>query len=102
MSIRIGLAVIPCVFGLGTAVSAQSAETNSNQETSLLEAVVVTGSRLPTEVAHVAASMSVVDEQQIREQLGIDNNVLATLDALVPGLTLSQGEFRNGCRMNIR
>lgn len=67
-----------------------------------LDTVVVTGSRAPAEISEIAASVSVVNEQQLREQLAVDTNILSTLDVTVPGLTVSQGEFRNGCRMNIR
>src|SRR5688572_25093691 len=67
-----------------------------------LDTVVVTGARLPTAVSSIASSVSFVEEDSLQEQLGLDTNVLSSLDVLVPGLTVSQGEFRNGCRMNIR
>lgn len=69
---------------------------------SSLETVVVTGSRAPTEISQIAVSMSVVDEKRLQEQLAVDTNVLSSLDVLVPGLTVSQGEFRSGCSTNIR
>lgn len=67
-----------------------------------LDAVIVTGARVPTTLSSIAASVSVVDERSLHHQLGLDTNVLASLDVLVPGLTVSQGEFRSGCRTNIR
>jgi iron complex outermembrane receptor protein len=67
-----------------------------------LDTVVVTGARLPTTVSSIASSVSVIQEDAIQEQLGLNTNVLDTLDVLVPGLTVSQEEFRSGCRTNIR
>jgi iron complex outermembrane receptor protein len=78
-----------------TAQEAQEAQTP-------LDTVVVTGARVPTSLSSIATSVSVVDEEELQEQLGLDTNVLSTLDVLVPGLTVSQGEFRSGCRTNIR
>lgn len=94
MNTKFGLACLPLVC---SAALAQETLVDSS-----LEMVVVTGSRAPAQISEIAASVSVVDEQRLREQLSIDTNVLAVLDVAVPGLTVSQGEFRNGCRMNIR
>lgn len=94
MNKKLALACLPLVC---SAAIAQERVTESS-----LETVVVTGSRAPAEISEIAASVSVVDERRIREQLALDTNVLSVLDVAVPGLTVSQGEFRNGCRMNIR
>lgn len=78
-----------------------SAQERPNSGTPL-DTVVVTGARLPTTVSSIASSVSVIQEDALQEQLGLNTNVLSSLDALVPGLTVSQGEFRSGCRTNIR
>jgi iron complex outermembrane receptor protein len=88
------LALLPLT--ISTAV-AQQADSESP-----LDTVVVTGNRAPSQISEIAASMSVVDERRLQDQLAADTNVLSSLDTLVPGLTVSQGEFRNGCRTNIR
>lgn len=86
--------LLPLTFG--TAVAQQA------DRESPLDTVVVTGRRAPAAMSEIAASMSVVDEKRLQEQLIADTNVLSSLDTLVPGLTVSQGEFRSGCRTNIR
>jgi iron complex outermembrane receptor protein len=67
-----------------------------------IETVTVTGSRLPKALSDLPTSISIVEEEELREQLDISTNILGTLDVLVPGMTASQGEFRSGCRTNIR
>src|SRR5262245_61123542 len=67
-----------------------------------LEAITVTGSRLPRALSDLPTSVSIVDAPELREQLDISTNILNALDVLVPGMTASQGEFRSGCRTNIR
>src|SRR5687768_11348847 len=67
-----------------------------------LDTVVVTGARVPTALSSIASSVSVIAEDSLQEQLSRNTNVLSSLDALVPGLTVSQGEFRSGCSTNIR
>jgi iron complex outermembrane receptor protein len=67
-----------------------------------LEAVTVTGSRLPRAVSDLPTSVSQITEAELGEQLTVTSNILETLDVLVPGLTVSQEEFRSGCRSNIR
>ncbi len=94
MNSKLALLFLP--FAYSTAMAQESSTESS------LDTVVVTGSRARSEISEIAASMSVVDEKRLQDQLSADTNVLSTLDVLVPGLTVSQGEFRNGCRMNIR
>src|SRR5688500_4398286 len=72
------------------------------QEPSKLGTVTVTGARAPKALSDLSSSVSVVEQPQLREQLVVDSNILDALDVLVPGLTASQGEFRSGCRSNIR
>lgn len=67
-----------------------------------LETVTVTGSRTPRAVSDLSTSISQVSQAELFGQLGMTSNVLETLDVLVPGLTVSQEEFRSGCRSNIR
>jgi iron complex outermembrane recepter protein len=92
--------VLP-MAGLWTIAAFGQSESPPGQ-TGALDTVVVTGARIPSAVSEVAASVSVVDEAALREQLALNTSILATLDRLVPGLTVSQGEFRSGCRTNIR
>ncbi len=94
MALKLYLAVLP--FAVATSFAQQPAETGST-----LDTVIVTG-RAPSAISQIAASMSVVDEERVQDQLAMDTNVLSSLDVLVPGLTVSQGEFRSGCRTNIR
>lgn len=68
----------------------------------VLDTVTVTGARTETEISEVATSVSVAEEEAIAEQLTISTNIGKTLDVLVPGLTVSQEEFRSGCSTNIR
>lgn len=84
------------------ATSDEDSAPAENPEVIRLEAVTVTGSRLPQSVSDLASSLTQIDEAALGTQLSISTNVLHTLDVLVPGLTVSQGEFRSGCRTNIR
>lgn len=70
--------------------------------TTTLEAVTVTGSRVPRSISDLSTSISQVSREDLYEQLSTTSSVFETLDVLVPGLTVSQEEFRNGCRSNIR
>src|SRR5688572_14167991 len=90
------------VAGLWTAAAFGQSEAPPQREDLALDTVVVTGARIPTAVSELAVSVSVVDEAALREQLGLNTSILASLDRLVPGLTVSQSEFRSGCRTNIR
>jgi iron complex outermembrane receptor protein len=67
-----------------------------------LDRVTVTGSRVPRALSELATSISLIDREALAGQLAVANNVLESLDALVPGLTVSQEEFRSGCATNIR
>lgn len=67
-----------------------------------LDAITVTGSRVPRALSDVATSVSSLGEAAIRDQFSVSTNVLESLDALVPGLTVSQEEFRSGCSTNVR
>lgn len=93
---------VPAVCLWSASAFSQSVDSAADGRALALDTVVVTGARVPSEISELAASVSVIDETELREQLALDTNILSTLDALVPGLTVSQGEFRNGCRMNIR
>ncbi|HKY19640.1 MAG TPA: TonB-dependent receptor [Vicinamibacterales bacterium] len=67
-----------------------------------LETITITASRTPASVSDLTTSLSQIEEDDLQTQLGMSTQVLQTLDVLVPGLTVSQGEFRSGCRTNIR
>lgn len=67
-----------------------------------LETITITASRLPQSISDLTTSLSQIDEAALETQLGISTQVLQSLDVLVPGLTVSQGEFRSGCSTNIR
>lgn len=93
-----------CLFPLG--VHAQSepvaSATAASETPASVETITVTASRLPESVSDLTTSLSQIDEEALETQLAISTNVLQTLDVLVPGLTVSQGEFRSGCATNIR
>lgn len=91
---------IACLWSVSAL--AQTAESQPQERATVLNTVVVTGSRMPSAVSELASSVSVVNEAALQLQLGVDTNILSTLDVLVPGLTVSQREFRSGCRTNIR
>jgi iron complex outermembrane receptor protein len=67
-----------------------------------IETITVTGARLPKALSDLSTSVSIVEQEELREQLTTSTNILGALDVLVPGITASQGEFRSGCRTNIR
>lgn len=76
--------------------------TASAQAAAPAERITVTASRTPTAISDLAASVSIVEEEAIGEQLAITTNILSLLDVLVPSLTVGQSEARLGCRTNIR
>ncbi len=83
-------------------LSSSPARGETPEEGVMLDEMTVTGARTETEISEVASSVSVAEEEAIAEQLTISTNIGKTLDVLVPGLTVSQEEFRSGCRTNIR
>lgn len=86
---------------LMTMAQARDAD-DAEQEKRKLDAVSVTAARLPSSLSDLPTSVSQVDEAALQTQLSVSTNILESLDALVPGLTVSQEEARMGCRTNIR
>lgn len=90
------------LFALSMPGLAQDAAIDAESGAKALDTVTVTGSRLPRAASDLPISVSQISQAELFEQLGTTSNVLETLDVLVPGLTVSQEEFRSGCRSNIR
>ena len=98
-----GLRALPlAVIATLVTIPHQAATAQQQEAPPKIETITVTGSRMPKALSDLTTSVSVVEEEELREQLNIDTNILGTLDVLVPGITASQGEFRSGCRTNIR
>jgi iron complex outermembrane recepter protein len=97
------LALVLCATGITAANAEETAEAVSNAAPAVqLDGITVTGSRVPTALSDLPTSVSQISEPELAEQLTTTTNILETLDVLVPGLTVSQEEFRSGCRTNIR
>jgi iron complex outermembrane receptor protein len=91
---------------LGTAAClvaplAGAQESDPQEALTLLDVVVVTGTRMQKEVKDVTTSISVLDEQALAEQFSVSTDVFDALNATVPGLNVNQG-IRQGCETNIR
>ena len=63
--------------------------------------IVVTGSRSGTPLEDLAISVTVVDEQQLTEQLRFDTNIGRALEFTVPGVSI-QPDSRSSCQATIR
>lgn len=64
--------------------------------------IVVTATRSGTEIKSLPVSISVVDEEDLQEQLRRNRNVLSALEFTVPGLSIQQPEDRTSCGSQIR
>ncbi len=64
--------------------------------------IIVTATRSGTEIESLPVSISVVDEEDLQEQLRRDRNVLSALEFTVPGLSIQQPESRSSCGSQIR
>lgn len=65
------------------------------------ETIIVTATRSGSGLEELATSVSVIDEEELAEQLDYSTNILRAVEVAVPGLS-PQGEGRLGCLVNIR
>ncbi|NWN81474.1 MAG: TonB-dependent receptor [Halomonas sp.] len=83
---------------LALSAQAQDAGTIDSQET-----MIVVGSRAPTEISQIPGAVWIVDQQQLREQLGTGADLKKALGQLVPSLDLApQGRTNYGQNMRGR
>jgi len=68
------------------------AQSNNNYE---VERVIVTGSRIVESIDEVPASIVVITQQQIQDQLKVTSELQSLLSTLVPGLAPSTGTSSN-------
>lgn len=65
-------------------------------------AIIVTATRSGTEIESLPITVSVVDEEELGEQLRQNRNVLSALESTVPGLNIQESENRGSCNTEIR
>ena len=73
----------------------------SEEGVAAMEQIVVTGTRSGTPLNDLAISVSVVDEQQLTEQMRFDTNIGRALEFTVPGVSI-QPDSRSACLATIR
>ncbi|SEK42007.1 iron complex outermembrane recepter protein [Colwellia chukchiensis] len=74
---------------------AQAAQNTPAISTDTMERIVVTGSRIVESIEEVPATITIINRQQIAEQLKISPELQTLLAALVPGLAPSTGSSSN-------
>lgn len=65
-------------------------------------AIIVTATRSGTAIENLPVSVSVVNEEDLREQLRQNRNILNALEFTVPGLSIQAPEDRSSCGSQIR
>lgn len=100
---RISASVSILAVLMAAPVAAQEADAPDDAEAGAENdgAIMVTASRSGTELAELPISASVVDEEELAEQLAYSTNVMRALEYAVPGLA-PQREGRSNCSPNIR
>lgn len=77
------------------AISSQAAAQQGDDE------IIVTASRTGTPIEQLPVSATVIDEEELAEQLDYSTNILRAVEFAAPGLS-PQGESRSGCFVGIR
>ena len=84
----------------GTAAVDASAAAET-AEASERDTIIVTATRTGTPVEQLPVSVSVIDDEELAQQLDYSTNILRAVEFAVPGLS-PQGEGRSACNVNIR
>ena len=79
-------------FLVSTTLQAQSDKPSDGQD---LERMIVTGSRIVESIDEVPASIVIITQQQIQDQLKVTSELQSLLSTLVPGLAPSTGTSSN-------
>jgi iron complex outermembrane recepter protein len=80
----------------GSEASSQSEEPHSGA------AIIVTATRSGTELESLPISVSVVEDEELQQQLRQNRNILSALEFTVPGLSIQAPEDRSSCGSQIR
>lgn len=64
--------------------------------------IIVTATRSGTAIENLPISISIVEEEELQEQLHQNRNALSALEFTVPGLSIQQPETRSSCGSQIR
>lgn len=89
---RSSVSVLASIFA---AIPAQAAAQQAGDE------IIVTASRTGTPLEQLPVSATVIDEEELAEQLGYSTSILRAVEFAAPGLS-PQGEGRSGCFVGIR
>ncbi|WP_462164143.1 TonB-dependent receptor [Pseudoalteromonas xiamenensis] len=82
------------LLSLCISASLYASETKAPQEQSL-ERIIVTGSRVAENMDEVPASITIITQQALQEQLKINPELQSILGALVPGMAADTGSSSN-------
>lgn len=66
------------------------------------EQIIVTATRSGSAIENLPLSVSIVEEEDLGEQLRQNRNILSALEFTVPGLSIQQSESRSSCGSQIR
>ncbi|WP_166425136.1 TonB-dependent receptor [Paraglaciecola sp. 20A4] len=83
---------------ISTSLNAQNNahnESNTLKENNDLERMIITGSRIVESIDEVPASIVIITQQQIQDQLKVSSELQSLLSTLVPGLAPSTGTSSN-------
>lgn len=88
---------------MGTVASPALAQTSPNDENSDEKTgIIVTATRLGSELEDLPVSVSVVDQETVTGQIRQNRNILSGLEFAVPGLSVQDSETRGSCSSAIR
>lgn len=95
-------AAILLLAGVPAAAQDNAIEAADDVASSEPSAIVVTATRSGTALENLPVSVSVVNEEDLREQLRQNRNILSALEFTVPGLSIQAPEDRSSCGSQIR
>lgn len=89
------LAVVIAAQTLALQVQAQTVQTPKEQQSTALETVIITGSRAPERINEVPASVNILDQEQLENDLMVNSELQSMLSIRVPGMGPSTGTNSN-------
>lgn len=103
--LSISLMVSGAALALGaTPALSQTADQDETEavDTAQGNTIVVTATRTGTELENLPLSVSVVEEEELRQQISQNRSILNALEFTVPGLNITRSEAEGSCGTQLR
>lgn len=75
---------------------------DANPTPAYIDTITVTASRTATAIRDVPASISIIDEEKLAENMRVSTDPLDTLDVVIPGMTPNSDTKGSACNANLR